>query len=55
MLKERQASPHRLRVHPGTGPQAAAAAHEAQQGDDRGLRGREQRALPGRVGKNLGF
>lgn len=43
----REAVPHRLRLHPGSGPQTAASAHEAEQRDGGGDGGHAERAVPG--------
>lgn len=43
----REALPHRLWLHPGSRPQAAAAAHEAEQRDGGGHGGDAERAVPG--------
>lgn len=44
--QSRRPVPHRLRLHPGPRPEAAAAAHEAQQGDGGGHGRDTLRALP---------
>lgn len=43
----REAVPHRLRLHPGSGPQTAASAHEAEQRDGGGDGRHAERAVPG--------
>lgn len=47
IFSSREALPHRLRLHPGSGPQAATPAHEAEQRDGGGDGGHAERAVPG--------
>uniref|UniRef100_A0A672FV96 Phosphatidylinositol 3-kinase catalytic subunit type 3 n=1 Tax=Salarias fasciatus TaxID=181472 RepID=A0A672FV96_SALFA len=47
LLLTKTALPHRLRLYPGPRPQAAAPAHEAEQGDGGGHGRHAERAVPG--------
>lgn len=47
IFSSREALPHRLRLHPGSGSQTAASTHEAEQRDGGGDGGHAEWAVPG--------